>query len=192
MKKKERFYYRLYFLKPTTSSDGGINWEEPLIFETNDNWNIVCKEFPYDILGEAKDLPKVDWVDYDGVEVYLPKEGGLPLKAQNVELEFVCCSDDARADVVKFRDFITGRDKSGVRLGVYDSYTGLSGIDIIYQKFKPDIYWRREGTKEIVTFKVEFLFTKPMEMNRVIHPKNGHFNDDFNDDLLKEYIFNLI
>lgn len=188
MNKKERFYYRLYFLKPTTNDDGSDNWIKPTIHETKELWNIACKEFPYEIMGEAKDIPKIDWVDSDGVEVYLPKEGGLPLKEQSVEIEFVCCSDDARKDINAFSKFITGRDSSGVKLGIYDSYTGLSGIDVVYQRFKPDIYWRREKTKEIVTFKVEFLFTKPMEMDRVIHPSNGHFNSDFNDDLLTEYI----
>ena len=181
MKKLDRHYYRLYFLKG--------DWETPTIYETYELWDIICKSFPYEMMGEAKDIPKIDWIDEDGIEVYTPKEGGLRLKEQSVSIEFVCCSDRARENLLKFRDFITGRDGSGVRLGIYDSYTGLSGVDVIYQKFNPDIYWRREGTKEVVTFKVDFLFTKPMEMDRVIHPKNGSFNDDFNDDFFKERIY---
>lgn len=193
MKIKDRMYYRLYFMKSPSEQGtppSEMDWENPTIYETLEHWDMVCKSFPYDIMGAAKQLPNNDFPDEDGIEVYVPPVGGLPLKEQTVELEFVMCSEYARENMLKFRDFITGRDGSGVLLGIYDSYTGLSGVNVIYQSFKPDIYWRREGTKEVVTFKVEFLFTEPMEMNRVIHPANGDFNDDFNDDLLKEYVYN--
>ena len=193
MGNSNRMYYRLYFMKSpseqgTPPSD--MEWDRPTIYETLEHWDIVCKSFPYDMMGDVKELPRNAFPKEGDIDVYTPPEGGLPLKEQTVEIEFVMCSDCARENMLKFRDFITGRDGTGILLGIYDTYTGLSGVNIVYQSFKPDMYWRRRGTKEIVVFKVEFLFPKPMEMNRVIHHTNGEFSEDFNDDFLKEYLYN--
>ena len=181
MSKKNRMFYRFYILKGDRKS--------PTIYDTFDEWNIVCKSFPYSFIGEAKDLPTNDWPDEDGLEVYVPKEGGLRLKPQTIEIEFVCCDMDARMRLKEFSSFITGRDGTDVMFGVYDSYTGLAGYGAVYQKHKPDIYYRRKGTKEIVVFSMEFLFTEPLRMDMIIHPANGSFNDDFNDDFHREYVY---
>lgn len=181
MNDKERFYYRFYFLKG--------NIDTPTIYETLDEFNIVCKSFPYNIMGKAKPLPTLSYPDEDGVEVFLPKTGSLPLEPQTIDVEFVCCSNDARADMLKFRDFLVGRDGSGVQLGIYDSYTGLSADMVLYQDFKPDAHQINLDTNDVVVFKVTFLLTKGMSLNRVIKPLNGDFNDDFNDDYRREYIY---
>lgn len=187
MSKKERFFYRFYFLEPTVV-DNELNWSNPIIHDTYQKWDIVCKSFPYDIMGESKDIPTTDWPDEDGVEFYIPSNMQLPLKSQTVSIEFVCCSNNARNNVRSFIRFVTGRDGSGSLIGIYDTYTGLSGINVVYKKFSNDIYKKVKNDKDIITFKVEFTFTEPMDMDRVIRPMNGDFNDDFNDDFLKEYI----
>ena len=113
-------------------------------------------------MGEAKDIPITDWLDEDGVEFYIPSNIPLPLKSQTVNIEFVCYSANARDNVRSFIRFITGRDGSGSLLGIYDTYTGLSGFNVIYNKFSNDIYKKVKNDKDIITFKVEFTFTRPM------------------------------
>lgn len=168
----DRPYYRFYFLKGDVAN--------PTIYETLEHWNMVCKAFPYNVIGEVKDVPTIDWADEDGVEVYIP-DGGIPLKEQVVDIEFVCYSSDARRDMAKFRNFVLGRDGTGVVLGVYDSFTGLSGANVLYQNFKPDLYHTEVNGMDVVVFKITFKFCSPMLLDRVIKPKNGSFNDDFNE-----------
>ena len=159
---KNKDYYKFNFLKYKVLGNGDYDLSSVTEYETNSHWNIVCKSMPFDLIGEAKDLLTINSPSIDGVKVFTPKEGGIPLKHQEVDIEFVCCSDDARRDMLRFRNFLIGADEKGALMGFKEEYTGINANFIIYKSFKQEIYHRREGINDIVIFTVSFLLPKPI------------------------------
>lgn len=56
--------YSIYFQKSKLGSP---------VIDTQSQWGIVCKDFPFTVYGEIKDLPKRDWIDQDGEDTFSPK-----------------------------------------------------------------------------------------------------------------------
>lgn len=134
---KKRPKYRLLI-----QQDGG-----PVI-DTYESFGVVCQEFPFKYLPETKELPKRDWYDEDGEDVYVPKDG-LRFAAYDLEVKFLYVGKDTNmsSDLKDFIDYLYGRInyvkddkgnvvkvttnvKKDVMLAVYDEYTktGKSGV----------------------------------------------------------------
>lgn len=127
----------------TTYTDVGVT------IDTQARFKVVCQEFPFKYLPEAKELPKREWYDEDGEDVYVPKDG-LRFAAYDLEVKFLYVGKDTNmsSDIKDFIDFICGRinyvknaddivvkvdvgsSTKNVMLAVYDEYTktGRQGV----------------------------------------------------------------
>ena len=106
--------YAIYFKKMK---------DDASVVDTLSDWGIVCKDFPFKLYGEAKELPSFDWKDEDGDDEYVPDE--LKISAYEIEVEFAYkgAMDSANTKIRGFLDYLTGRGGTGAELMVYDTYT---------------------------------------------------------------------
>ena len=145
--------YAIYFKKMKSDA---------LVVDTLDNWGIVCKEFPFKLYGEAKELPSHDWKDEDGDDEYIPSK--LPIASYEVEVEFAYkgVMDSANASIKGFLDYLTGRDGSGVELMVYDTYTKIGKQHVRFVSVSDDVFHRQEEGGDVVVFSVAFKVNDPV------------------------------
>lgn len=132
------------------------------VVDTFDNWGIVCKEFPFQLYGEAKELPKNDWLDEDGDDEYIPSE--LKIAAYEVDVEFVYkgAANTANVNIKAFLDYLTGRGGTGAELMVYDTYTKIGRQSVRYVNVDDDVFWRQEEGGDVVVFVVTFKVNDPV------------------------------
>ena len=145
--------YAIYFKKMKSDA---------LVVDTLDNWGIVCKEFPFKLYGEAKELPSHDWKDEDGDDEYIPSK--LPIASYEVEVEFAYkgVMDSANANIKGFLDYLTGRDGSGAELMVYDTYTKIGRQNVRFVSVGDDVFYRQEEGGDVVVFSVTFKVNDPV------------------------------
>lgn len=145
--------YAIYFKKMKSDA---------LVVDTLDNWGIVCKEFPFKLYGEAKELPSHDWKDEDGDDEYIPSK--LPIASYEMEVEFAYKGEmnSANTNIKDFLFYLTGRDGSGVELMVYDTYTKIGRQHIRFVNVNEDVLYRQEEGGDVVVFSVTFKVNDPV------------------------------
>lgn len=153
------------------------------VVDTYAQFNVVCEEFPFKFLPEAKELPKRDWPDEHGEDVFIPSDG-LVFKAYDVDAKFLYAydgqtdwassgtSDDyptwvskkMRNDLKSFFSFITGRNTDGSPLlKIYDDYTKTGRRGVRYLSNDPDIFFYDDkNINAIAEFKVKFRVSDPV------------------------------
>lgn len=136
--------------------------DDASVIDTLDSWGIVCKDFPFKLYGEAKELPSQDWKDEDGDDEYIPSE--LPIASYEIDVEFVYKGTINTANVYirAFLDYLTGRGGTGAELMVYDTYTKIGRQHVRYVSVGEDIFWRKEDCGDVVVFEVTFKVNDPV------------------------------
>lgn len=135
---------------------------DDLVVDTFDNWGIVCKDFPFNLYGEAKELSSQDWMDEDGEDEYVPSE--LKIASYEMDVEFVYKGDmnTANVKIREFLDYLTGRGGTGAELQVYDTYTKIGRQKVRFVSIEDDIFWRQEEGGDVVVFVVKFKVNDPV------------------------------
>lgn len=116
-------YKRLLIQQQTVSEGNYTNVGK--VIDTQEAFHVVCQSFPYKHLPETKELPKRDWYDEHGEDVYMPSDGQR-FKAYDVDAKFLYVGTEAnmKTELKNFIDFLYGRNENGSpRLAVYDEYT---------------------------------------------------------------------
>lgn len=135
---------------------------EGAVIDTQTQWGIVCKEFPFLLYGESKELPKRDWMDEDGEDVFFPSK--LAMQAYDLDVEFAYkgVMDSANVKIRGFLDYLTGRDGAGSNLSVYDTYTKVGRQGVYVKGVKQDVFVRNTSEGDVVVFTVTFRVSDPM------------------------------
>lgn len=109
---------------------------------------------------ETKEPFSREWPGEDGEDVYIPA-AGLPLKAFDVEIEFLYRGgiDTAMQKFLLFRDYLTGADGSGAWLKIYDPYWAIGYV--VFIRKMTDLSPFRTNADEGMSFKVTFRVTDP-------------------------------
>ena len=144
--------YSIYFQKSKPGSP---------VIDTKSQWGVVCKDFPFTIYGEAKSLPKRDWIDQDGEDTFFPEE--LCIQAYDIEVEFAYKGDANTANnkIKGFLDYLTGKDGNGIELRVYDTFTQIGRQGVYFKSINPDLFVRKNDEGDVITFNIKFRVTNP-------------------------------
>lgn len=139
--------------------------------DTQTKFRVVCQEFPFKYLPDVKELPKRDWNDESGEDVYMPTDG-VKFKPYDLEATFVYVgtASTIKDDLRKFIDFIYGRidangnaQSRGIMLAIYDEYTETGRQGVYVLNVDNTLYWNVDyDTDAIATFKVKFRVTDPV------------------------------
>lgn len=132
------------------------------VVDTFDNWGIVCKDFPFKLYGEAKELSSHDWHDEDGDDEYIPSELKIASYELDVEFAYKGAMDTANSKISDFLDYLTGRGGTGAELQVYDTYTKIGRQGVRFTSVDDDVFWRQEEGGDVVVFVVTFKVNDPM------------------------------
>ena len=149
--------YAIYFKKMK---------DDALVVDTLDNWGIVCKDFPFKLYGEAKELPSHDWKDEDGDDEYIPDV--LPIAAYEMEVEFAYKVDmfTANSNIKGFLDYLTGREGDGAEFMCYDTFTRIGRQKMRFVSVSEDIFHRDQNNSEygcdVIVFSVTFTVNDPV------------------------------
>lgn len=144
-------------------------------------WNIACCKAPFSTGGKAKELPKREWHDEHGDDVYIPKK--LMMEGYDVEFELACVvnSDNfnlagALSKIDAFKKWLTGNDDltkhpegTGAGFQIYSPYStiGRQGCYLLeISNEEPHLQMKQtKGSlynENVLTFKVKFRVTDPM------------------------------
>lgn len=143
------------------------------VVDTLASYNVACQEFPFKILPETKELPKRDWFDEHGEDIYVPTDG-LKFKAYDLEVKFLYVGTEQSmpTDLKNFIKFLYGRNDNGAPLlAVYDEYTTIGRRGIYVLSVDNDLYFYNDASIEaIASFKVKFRVTDPVTDVTLIPP----------------------
>lgn len=157
-------YKKLLIRQETFDGSTYVPVAPSTIVDTQVNWNIVCKEFPFKYLPEPKELASRDWHDEDGEDVFFPPTG-KKFKAYDLEAVFLYAGTEQQmhAQLKGFVDYLYGRNSGGSPvLAIYDEYThiGLHGVHVV--EIGDDLFDISDADPAaIAMFKVKFRITAP-------------------------------
>ena len=155
-------YKKLYIQQQTYN--GSIYTDVGPLVETQESYNVVCKEFPFKVLPEAKEPASRDWHDENGEDVFIPT-GGLKFKAYDLDVTFMYVGSQANVseELTNFINFIYGRNTGGSSLlAVFDEYTMTGRRGIYVKSVDDDFLLYDDVNPEVVgEFKVKFKVTEP-------------------------------
>jgi len=146
--------YSILFKKPTGT-----------IIDTQDEWGIVCKEFPFKLYGEIKELPSQNWFDEHGAEEYIPSHLYINAYDLSVEFAYKGTRESANSAIRGFLDYLTGTDglNQGAELSVYDTYTKIGRQKVRLVSVEDELLIVRDASHgDVFTFKVKFRVNDPI------------------------------
>lgn len=141
-------------------------------------WSIGCCKVPFKVGGKTKDLPKRDWKDEQGEDVYIPSN--LMMEAYDAEFEMACVVNNtsgfslsaAFEKINAFKKWLSGNDTSsgsGAELKIYSPYTGIGrqGCYLLeISNEEPHLQLKQSAgnlyNENVLTFRVKFRVTDPM------------------------------
>lgn len=133
--------------------------------DTYATYDVVCQECPFRVLPESKDLPKRDWHDENGDDVFVPSDG-LKMKAYDMEVKFLYVGNETEmaAKLKAFINFIYGRNTGGSPiLEIYDEYTRTGRRNVCVLSVSDDLYFHDDVEIDaIAQFKVKFRVNDPV------------------------------
>lgn len=132
--------------------------------ELAEEFGIYAKDIPFVIYSAPKELPKNDWKDEDGEEVYVP-DGRLPMSAYDMKVEFAYKGAVGTAGEVlaKFFDWLL--DGS---FKMYNTHTSIGRQNITVKDIDDDAKFYKDASGETVLFKVTFRVSDPVTKIKLV------------------------
>ena len=143
----------------------GNSYTKGEVVDILEEYNIICPNFPFVLLPEPKELPKRDWPDEHGIDVFVPSTRLIKEYDIDVEFLYVGTEQNIRTDVGDFIDFLYGRNENAVGslLAVYNEYTEIGRKDIIVTEIENNMYYTKNGDSDsVAAFKVKFMVCDPV------------------------------
>lgn len=142
-------------------------------------WGIVCLKVPFDAGGKVKELPKRDWSDEDGYDVFVPSK--LSFEGYESEFELAYKGQElstspfnlslAFSRIDAFKKWLSGHDSSSpsASLSIYSPYSDIGRRDCYLSSISdesPHLQLKGENgnvyNETVVTFKVKFWVNDPV------------------------------
>ena len=167
--------HRLFIMQ--TSFDG-LTYTKGTPIDTLASYNVVCKEFPFKLYPETKDVVTNNWRGSHGLDVYIPAENKI--KDYDIDVQFLYLGTHAqmRTQIEQFFKFLHGlagpvvisgnsttvTPPAGARLAIYDEYTQIGRKDVRVASIEPGGWWDMPDfdTDAIADFKVRFHVYDPV------------------------------
>lgn len=155
--------FRLYIQQITYDGDSFTNIGNAV--DTFDEWGIACQSFPFKVLPEPKDYVTRDWLDEDGLDVYVPRQ--VKFKKYDLEAEFIFAGNTSnmRQNLKSFIRFLYGKNaqNGSPLLSIYDEYTGIGRRNVLVTGFDTTQFLHDDTDEDsVATFKVKFSVHDPV------------------------------
>lgn len=128
------------------------------------DFGMYCKEVPFMLFGDAKDLSSDDYKDEDGEDEYIPET--LPLKSYTMEVTFAFKGDrdSANKALKDFVSYLTGRDADGegAEFDMYSTYTDMGRQRCRFVSISDNAELVRTDDYDILFPKIKFKVNDPV------------------------------
>lgn len=124
------------------------------------DFNIWVKSVPFRLFPNMKELPSRSWIDQNGDDEYIPDN---PIyEAYNISCQFVYIGKYELANT-QIRAFLQYLAEDGM-FSFYDTYTKIGRTNVRYVSTddNPDVFYRKEGSNDIVQFTVTLKINDPI------------------------------
>ena len=113
-------------------ADGGGNARPT--YNIREHFGFVIQELPFDLSTDVKDVDTVDYFDEDGSNEWMPAH--LRIKSYDMKVKFISkgTKEELYTRYSRLRNYLLGRDNTGVAFMIYDEYHGIGRKDIRLQK----------------------------------------------------------
>jgi hypothetical protein len=140
-----------------------MNADAPVV-DSLVTWGIVCKEFPFQLYGEAKELPIQNWYDSHGAEEYVPPSLYISAYDLSVEFAYKGTAFSANTAIRGFLNYLTGNDGlgHGAELSVYDTYTRIGRQRVRFLSVENDLIVRNTAEGDVFVFTIHFRVNDPV------------------------------
>ena len=130
--------------------------------ETVADFNVWCASIPFDIGMEVKEPVVKGWKDEDGEDSYLGDS--LKFAAYDMTVKWCCKGDKFSANAVirKFLEYLSGRDRSGIKMKMYCDWTNVGRRHIRLKKVSDDADLHRDDEGDVVTFSTVLRVEDPV------------------------------
>lgn len=111
-------------------------------YNIREYFGFVIQELPFESSTEVKDVDTVDFFDEDGSNEWMPAR--LRIKSYEMKVKFISkgTKEELYARYLSLRNYLLGRDNTGVAFMLYDDYHGIGRKDIRLQKFDDDVEYK--------------------------------------------------
>lgn len=145
-------------------SFNGTTYTKGSVVDLLETYNIGCENFPFKVMPEAKELPKRDFPDENGVEVFAPTQ--MPLKDYEIDVIFIYKGNESsmRSDVQNFLNFLYGRNNGAVgsTFAIYDEHVKIGRKDVRVKRVGNEFFYNEDYDDEKQAgFKVTFNVDDP-------------------------------
>lgn len=125
-----------------------------------DNFSIVCTSFPYARNVDTKELPKNDWFDENGEDVFIPPS--VKFKAYDITIGLCYCGvkGTGLAKINSLRNYLSGVSDNCASMKIYNSHTGF-GRKGVYLKSFGEMEFSVLNGNEIIEFDITLGVTDP-------------------------------
>lgn len=159
----------------------GTSYTKGAVKETLSDFNIGCIEFPFKMLGSAKELVSRDWPGENGKDVYVPPSG-IPIQDYDLEVDFLYKGtvDSISTDMTAFIAFLLGKNSgaTGARLCIYDENVGFGRKDVVLTEIDPEMYSAGDYDPDaLFNFKAKFHVYDPWTAVSLTKDKSGNVTD---------------
>lgn len=128
------------------------------------DFGMYCKDVPFTMFGEAKELVSDNFTDEDGEDEYIPSV--LPMKSYTMEVTFAFKGDrdSANKALRSFVNYLTGRDTNseGAEFDMYSTYTEIGRQKCRFVSLSNDAELVREDGYDILFPKITFKVNDPV------------------------------
>lgn len=135
-----------------------------VVKDSVEDFGMFCKDVPFTMYGEAKELSSNDYKDEDGEDEYIPKK--LPMKSYTMEVTFAYKGDrdSANKALADFLNYLTGRDENseGAEFDMYSSYTDIGRQKCRFVSLSNDAELIRKDGYDILFPKITFKVNDPV------------------------------
>lgn len=154
-------YKRFLIQKENAVLNDGATVNDTSVHDS-DEWGIRIVNMPFNVKGDAKDIPVNNWKDEHGSEAFVPDS--LPIKAYNVTVSFVFkgAKGTAGAKIKNFLDYLANNGY----FKFYCEYYKTGRRHVRYVSYDPNAEYidsndaSSEG-EDIITFKVKLAVDDP-------------------------------
>ena len=157
----------------------GISYTKGLPVDTLTAYNVVCRDFPFKLFPDTKDVVTKNWKGSHGADAYIPSVNMIKDYDIDVQFLYVGTHSNMRTQIGKFIKFLNGMvgahivpsygeeyDETavGARLAIYDQYTQIGRKDIRVSSVEFGGWWDMPDfdTDCIADFKVRFHVFDPV------------------------------
>lgn len=153
-----------FFIQQLVYSGSTDTYTLGTMVDTFEEYGIACKECPFVLFPEAKDVLSEDWPDEQGVDVYLPAQAKL--KDYDFEASFITSGEESTVltNIRSFAQFLYGlNDNGSSRLAILDEHSGIGRKDVRVVNLGNELWWNDDNDDEkIAIFKVKFHVYDPV------------------------------